>query len=94
MIHVLAKLFDLGLNHWPQRNFAKIVSHGTSQIFKMSIWILGKTNNKLKYSILELILACDYGDNSFNPIQSVLWNYVKECGGAIMARIDLGILKL
>ena len=28
-----------------------------------------------------------------NPIQSVLWNYVKECGGAIMARIDLGILK-
>ena len=27
------------------------------------------------------------------PIQSVLWNYVKECGGAIMARIDLGILK-
>ena len=28
-----------------------------------------------------------------NPIKSVLWNYVKECGGAIMARIDLGILK-
>ena len=33
-------------------------------------------------------------DTWFNPIQSVLWNYVKECGGAIMARIDLGILKL
>ena len=24
---------------------------------------------------------------NINPIQSVLWNYVKECGGAIMARI-------
>ena len=24
---------------------------------------------------------------SIPPIQSVIWNYVKECGGAIMARI-------
>ena len=27
-------------------------------------------------------------DVHINPIQSVLCNYVKECGGAIMAQMD------
>ena len=44
-----------------------------------SIW------NNPKISVLKMckILV----SWSLNPIKSVLWNYVMECGGAIMARI-------
>ena len=59
--------------------YVPFVIHG--EIFFLLLWL-----RHSRRKILSLFLY-------INPIQSVLWNYVKECGGAIMAQIDLGLLK-